>query len=276
MRYTASAIKYNFKNFFYVFPLVILPAFFLSFTVAREDILAIAQKIAAGAFGSITFVEIFQAVSIFNFASWETALAGFLGVGALIVCVALLMAFTDKHMRFGKRTFNGLLGKLNDNLLSTFGFTMLLLAIYELWTLLFSALLLLVFRLPVGAVYAVAPIVVAAAHVALLYLLAIFYLWLPCMQITGFRTFEALRYSHLLCEPIQWRITISQLLSLVFSEICIVLAVLYLPDIPAVSIAGTTALYAYMILQFCVRMQIVYFDREQIERADLKPYYNVQ
>ena len=53
-------------------------------------------------------------------------------------------------------------------------------------------------------------------------------------------------------------------------------AVLYLPDIPAVSIAVTTALYAYMILQFCVRMQIVYFDREQIERADLKPYYNVQ
>ena len=33
-------------------------------------------------------------------------------------------------------------------------------------------------------------------------------------------------------------------------------------------------LYAFMIATFCIRMQVVYFDRAQMERADLKSYYH--
>ena len=33
-------------------------------------------------------------------------------------------------------------------------------------------------------------------------------------------------------------------------------------------------LYAFMTLMFCVRMQVIYFDRAQLERADLKNYYH--
>ena len=104
MKYTFQTIKYNFKNLLYVFPLAILPAFCLSFTIAREDIFSVAQKTLSGEFSTITFIELFQAVSIFNFASWETAIAGVLGIIALVVCVSLLMAFTDKHMRWSINT----------------------------------------------------------------------------------------------------------------------------------------------------------------------------
>ena len=273
MKYTLKTISYNLKNFFYVFPLVILPAFLLSFTVAREEILAVYEKILAGTWKEISFAEVFQAVSIFNFSSWEAVLAGGFGVAALVVCVSLLMAFTDKHMRFGKRTFNGLWGKLNDNLMSTLGMVLITFIIYELWTLVLAAVLTLCLGLAAPLMYVVVPIVWVAFHFVLTYLISFIYLWLPCMQITGFRTFEALRYGHILCEPIQGKLTVMQAVSLLFSEILIVLAIVYLPDAQIVSITVATLFYAILILQFCVRMQVVYFDREQIERADLKKYY---
>lgn len=273
MKYTFQTIKYNFKNFLYVFPLAILPAFCLSFTIAREDIFSVAQKTLSGEFSTITFTELFQAVSIFNFASWETAIAGVLGIIALVVCVSLLMAFTDKHMRFGKRTFNGLFAKLNDNLLSTFGLTMLLLIVYEVWTVVLAAVLKLCLRLAPPILYVAVPLVLVLLHVVLTYVISLVYLWLPCMQITGFKPFEALRYGFLLCEPIQGKLIAVQTLSMLIAEAAVLAATLLLPSIWAVSVSVATLLYAMMVLQFCVRMQIVYFDREQIERADLKKYY---
>lgn len=273
MKYTWKTIVYNFKNFFYVFPLVILPAFLLSFTVARGDILAIYEKVTSGSWAEISFWEIFQAVSIFNFASWDTILAGVLGLAALIVCVALLMAFTDKHMRFGKRTFNGLWGKLNDNLMSTIGIAFLICVIYELWTLLLAAVLKLCLGVAAPLLYGLAPIAWLVMHFVFTYVLSLGYLWLPCMQITGFRTFEALRYGYILCEPIQAKLTLAQAVSLMIAEGLIVLATVCFPTAQVISIVVATAFYAALILQFCVRMQVVYFDREQIERADLKKYY---
>ena len=273
MKYTAKTINYNLKNLLYVFPLAILPAFFLSLTLAREDVLSVSEKVLLGKFSSITFQELFQAITLFNFASWETVVAGVLGVVALVVCVALLMAFTDKHMRFGKRTFNGLFSKLNDNLLSTFGFTLLLLLIYELWTVLLTAVLMLCLLLPPPILYVVVPLAFVLMHVAFTYVVSLVYLWVPCMQITGLHPFEALRYAFLLCESIQVRIIGVQTLSMLVAEGAIMAATLLLPSVWVASVAVATLLYAMMILQFCVRMQVVYFDREQIERADLKKYY---
>ena len=274
MKYTLKTIQYNTKNFFYVFPLVIIPAFLLSFTLAREEVFAIVEKLHNGEYAAISFTEIFQAVSLFNFAGWDTVLAGLFGFVALVVFCALLMAFTDKHMRFGKRTFNGLLGKLNDNLLSTFGFAMLLFTVYEVWTILLSAFFKVALSLDGTALYIAAPLIWLLMHVVLTYAISFVYLWLPCMQITGFRTFEALRYAFILSEPIQWRLVISQTLSLFVAEAAITAATLYVPGAPIVSVLVATVCYAMVILQFCVRMQILYFDREQIERADLKKYYD--
>ena len=275
MKYTFRTIGYMVKNFFYVFPLVLLPAFFLALTVARGDIVTASEKLFAGNYDAITFMEVFQAVSIFNFSSAGTVFAGLAGVVALVVCVSLLMAFIDKHMRFGKRTFNGLFGKLNDNLVSTFGLTFILVVIYEIWTVILAALLTLCLLVKGVLAVVLASVVFILMHFALTYAITFWYLWLPCMQITGFRTFEALRYGYLLCEPIHTRIALAQAGSLILAELAITATTLFLPGAWSVSVLVTTLLYAMMILLFCVRMQIVYFDREQIEREDLKRYYDV-
>ena len=110
-------------------------------------------------------------------------------------------------------------------------------------------------------------------HFVLLYIVSIFYLWLPCLQITGFRAFEALRYSYQLVAPVKGKIIFGQCFSVAVSEILLALCCIFVPGKTAGFILAAI-LYAFMIAVFCIRMQVVYFDRAQIERADLKYYYH--
>ena len=122
MKYTIQTSKYIFKNFFYVVLFAIIPAFALSLSLAEEEIIRVLNAVFVGDFSTWTFADLFCAISVLNFGSWHSILSGMVGLIALVLCVALLMAFLDKHMRFGKRTFNGLWSKLNDNFISTFGY----------------------------------------------------------------------------------------------------------------------------------------------------------
>ena len=273
MKYTIQTSKYIFKNFFYVVLFAVIPAFALSLSLAEEEIVNVLNAVRLGDFSKWTFSDLFSAISVLNFSDWHSILSGIVGLILLVPCVALLMAFLDKHLRFGKRTFNGLWSKLNDNFISTFGYTFLFVAIYEVWTLLLSALLIFVALIPNAiAVYILAGIIFIAMHVALLYAIGAIYLWLPCMQITGFRAIEALQYSHQLMTTVKWRILVGQLLFLFATEALLVACVWFFPDIVIFTIL-TTVLFTILLLIYCVRMVIAYFDRDHIERADLRKYY---
>lgn len=273
MKYTVQTGKYIFKNFFYILLFALLPALFLSMSLAEEEIIRVLNAIIVGDFSTWTFVDLFCAISVLNFSSWHSILTGIVGVIVIVPCVALLMAFLDKHMRFGKRTFNGLWSKLNDNFISTFGYTVLFLTIYEVWALVTAALLFLVSLIPnVIAVYITASCIYLAMHVVLLYGIGAIYLWLPCMQITGFPAVEALQYSHQLLTPVKWSILSGQLIFLLGTEALIVACAWFLPEFVIFTV-WTTALFTLLLLFYCVRMQIAYFDRDHIERADLRRYY---
>ena len=163
--------------------------------------------------------------------------------------------------------------KLNDNLLSTLGVTLLFAVIYELWALITSALLLCVSFIANRAVVCiVSAAVLFATEFVLLYVIAAFYLWLPCLQITGFRSFEALRYSYQLVTGVKSKIVRSQFFSLTIAEIALSAACVFVGSAWAV-FAIATLIFTFLILLFVTRMQVVYFDCAQIERADLKTYY---
>jgi hypothetical protein len=274
MKYTVQTSKYVLKNLFYILPFALIPAFFLSMSLAEEEIIQVLRAVVEGDFSKWTFVNLFRAISVLNFGSWESVITGGVGLIAMVPCVALLMAFLDKHLRFGKRTFNGLWSKLNDNFISTFGYIVLFLAIYEVWSLLLAALLFFVSRITITAVaYVLAAAVFVAMHVVLLVSIGTIYLWLPCMQITGFRAFEALLYSYQLINPIRWRITFAQIFVLFVAESLICACAVYVPTVIAFRIVAAV-LYAGILMIFCVRMQIAYFDRDNIERADTAKYYH--
>jgi hypothetical protein len=273
MRYTLQSIQYFFKNLLYILPLTVLPALLLSLSMDVKALDVFATAIISGNRSSLNFTVIFHAVSVFNFHSVGAFFAQIASVVFMVVCVAFLMALIDKHMRIGKRTFNGMFSKLNDNFLSTAGMCLLFSVIYSLWALIISATLTLVNVIDNNiTAYCLSAILFFASQFILNVLLATLYLWLPCLQITGFRPFEALRYSNQLVSPVIWTIAWGQFLSLTFAEIAF-LAIAYFSQ-GWVLVAFATALYTCMISIFCVRMQIVYFDRAQMERMDLKKYYH--
>lgn len=273
MKYTIQTGKYIFKNFFYVVLFAVIPAFALSLSLAEEEIKNVLNAVRFGDFSTWTFSDLFSAISVLNFSDWHSILSGIVGLILLVPCVALLMAFLDKHLRFGKRTFNGLWSKLNDNFISTFGYTVLFVTIYEVWALLLSALLFFVSLIPNAiAVYILGAVIFVVMHVALLSAIGAIYLWLPCMQITGFSAIEALQYSHQLVTSVRWKILLGQLLFLFVTEGLLMACVWFLPDFVLLTVL-TTVLFTILLLIYCVRMVIAYFDRDQIERADLRRYY---
>lgn len=273
MKYTLQSTRYTLKNLIYLLPFAILPALFLSISTDEEAIFAVLKEVYHGTLHNWTFSNLFNSVSVFNFGSWEGVVFGFIGYIVIVPCVALIMAILEKHFRIGKKTFNGILGKLNDNFVSTAGYALILAGIYELWSLLLAAFLFFVSRITVAAVaYVFTCIVYLAMHVLLFFLIGMIYLWLPCMQITGFRAFEALHYSYQLITPVKWKILTSQMVALLSVEVLIGLCVAFVRADLAFLI-WTTLLYSFLIMVFCVRMQMAYFDRDNIARADLHKYY---
>lgn len=273
MRYTIKSSKYVLKNFIYIFPFAVIPALFLSFSTDEAAMISVLGNFFSGNISAWDFSSLFRAVSVLNFASWQAIAFGLVGIVAIVLCVSLMMALMEKHMRIGKRTFNGIFSKLNDNFLSTSGYAVLLLVIYELWSLITAALLSFVAMIPSSVIaYSFAVIVFLATHFALLYSINIIYLWLPCMQITGFKAAEALYYSNQLIAPVRWKIILGQAASLMMMDTLVYLCVLFAPN-PFVFTLLTTLLYAFVIMIYCVRMQIAYFDLDNIERADVSKYY---
>ena len=273
MKYTIQSSKYVVKNFLYLFPFALIPALFLALSMDGEAIVCVLKTLSEKNTRELHFEHIFRAISIFNFASWDAVLCGILGILSMLFCGALMMALMEKHMRIGKRTFNGVFAKLNDNLIPTGGYLLLLLAIYEIWTLVLSALLFFISRF--GTFYVAFPImaiVYLAMHGVLLYGISIIYLWLPCMQITGFKAGEALYYSNQLASPAKNKIFFGQIFFILFAEAAICLCTAFASSALGLAVLSTV-LYSFMIMIYCVRMEIAYFDLDNIERADLVKYY---
>ena len=273
MKYTIQTIKYVLKNFIFLFPFVIVPAFLFALSIDKVALETLLRAFFSGNFSGIEFGLIFRSVSFLGFTSGWTVLSGLGGLATLIVGVSLLLAFTDRHMRIGKRGYRGVFSKLNVNILTTACIAVFLLAAYELFALILSALLYLAFQFDsVALTYIFSAVFFFGMHFVLLCVITLGYLWLPCLQMTGFRVFEALTYSNQLCQSIKRKILINQFILLFLSEI-LISASLFIPMDNVVPVLVASVLYVFMMMVFCVRMQIVYFDRAQIERADLKSYY---
>ena len=183
MKYTSKSLKYVFANFGYLVLFGLFPAVFLAYSLDTATVGAILRDYFTGS-PYASFSDIFHAVSIFNFHSVSATIADVLSVILAVTCVAMMMAFMEKHMRIGKKTWTGLFSKLNDNLLSTLGITLLFACLYELWALITSALLLCVsFFGSKTVIYILSVIVWFGTQIALLFVVSLFYLWLPCLQI---------------------------------------------------------------------------------------------
>ncbi len=272
--YTNSSLRYVCQNLWYIVLLSIIPGVCLSGMAVAEDTKALFTAFFTGDLQSITWGQLFHTVSIFNFTGWLPALLSLFSFLGIVLCAAMLLAMIDKHMRIGKRTLNGVVEKLNDNVISTLFIATLFAVIYEVWAALFSSLAYAIFALIplVPLQYVLFGILLLGGGTALLYVVALFYLWLPCMQITGFRAFEALRYSNQLTEKVKRRLILSMAISLFVGNAFIIPTAIFLPNFALYAVMLVVYMFYFML--FVVRMEVVYFDAAGLEREDLKKYYD--
>ena len=192
MKYIADALRYMFKNFIFLFAFALIPSYFFAMSVDLRSLEKIASNLLA-ADVDVTFATVFNSVSLINGARWPF---GLVCLASMAVCMPMLLAFIEKHMRIGSRSLKGLFGRINYNFLSTVVLLLLALAVYELWALLVSGLVYASILLFDGAARFIAAVIVAAGMVLLLsYIFMQVWLWLPCLHITGYSYMDALAFS---------------------------------------------------------------------------------
>ena len=270
MRKVLDSWKYIFKNIWFLLPFAVLPAVFLALSLDYTEI----GRLVHGFFSGDprrSFVGYFRTLS---FSRIDSALGGIysaLAYVSVVVCSALMLSFVEKHMRIGKRTLSGVTKGFADIFLSVVVMSFVYVALYELWALLFSAFLYLLSTIPLTELFYVLFVVAFLLFTyALLFLVTVFYLWLPCRQMTGFGFYDAFLYSYRLMVGIRWNLILSYLVSFVLA-LCVFGAASLLPE-AAFRCIGLVV-FAVLFLSFEVRMETAYFDADKLDREDLLHSY---
>lgn len=270
MRNLFDSWKYIFKNIWFLLPFAVVPVVFLALSLDFTEI----HKLMVGFFtGSprLGFDEYFRVWSFIRIDSWLGGIYSLLAFVTVAVCTALMLSFVEKHMRIGKRTLSGIYGGFVSVIFSSFVFTLVYTALYELWALLFSAFLFLIAAIPVTPlVYVFFVGAFLLFTIALLYVATVFYLWLPCRQMTGFGFYDAFLYSYRLMVGVRWRLVLSYLISVV-SAFLVLGAASLLPEFGFRLLA--VVVFCLLYLSFCIRMETCYFETDKLDREDILHSY---
>lgn len=280
--------KYIVKNIWFVLPFAIIPAVFLALSLdytaigkmvvgiftgfPPEAVLdAVESEAAAVAIEPrMPFLTFFSAWSIIGITelNWIFSILAFV---CIVVFAALMLFFVEKHMRIGKRTLSGITNGFFNNLLSVFVIALLYMVLYELWTLALSAMLFWISSIPeLALVYILGAIAFAALLFGLLFVSTVFYLWLPCRQMTGFGFYHTFVYSYRLMLKVRWRLVLEFLISIIVAFIVLGGSAL-LPEF-VFRMVGVVV-FALFFLSFCIRMETVYFQTDKLDREDLIKHY---
>ena len=273
MRIVFGNWKYLFKNFWYVLACGLAPAVFIALSFDYTAISEFVHGFFKGTprTGFLDMLRAFAPIRI------DSALGGVHTACAYIlssVFAALLLTMIEKHMRIGKRTPSGMGEGMKNLLLPSFLIILLFYALGEIASIILAALMFAIFSIPSTAlVYILTALVFFVVAFMFLYAFEAFYLWLPCMQITGFRPYHAFLYSYRLSIGVRWKLIAAHALSV---SLAIVLlggtAFLYEIIFRVVALILSLFLYAGMF----IRMETVYFETDKLDREDvIKSYKDI-
>lgn len=270
MRAAFGHWKYIVKNIWFVLPFAIVPAVFLALSLNYEGIGAFVE----GFFAGNPRLEFLEYLKVFSIIRFDEVLGGIFSALAF-VCVVLfasvLLVFIEKHMRIGKRTVSGLFSQLGRVLGYCALIFLLYLVIYEIWAIILSALLFGAACVQAtGLAYALQIVAILALGFVLLYITTIFYLWIPCLQATGFNAYHAFVYSYRLMMGVRWQLVLAFVTSFLVSFV----AIGGLSQTPGVVFRLVSfALFVILFMSFTVRMEEAYFTTDRLDREDLLHSY---
>ena len=258
--------KYIFKNLWFVLPFALVPAVFVALSIDQGAIRELAHEFFTGA-PQVQFFLLFRAFSFVRVDHWLGAVYGVGAAVTTVIFTTVMLSLVEKHMRIGKRTFSGAFSQVGNFALTALLVVIVYLALYELWALVLSAILFVITALNhLLVVYILYGVACALLLIVLLYVTTIFYLWLPCMQITGFKPYDAFLYAYRLMIGVRWRLIGAMAISFLVGAAAIG-AASFLPLYAFLPIAFV--LSVFLLLSFCIRMEAVYFYTDKLDREDV-------
>lgn len=268
MRILTESWKYIVKNILFVLPFAVIPALFMALSFDYEAIREVVFDFPAGETG-VSFFAIVRCWSFLSFSSGLDFTYSVLAVCLIAVSMTFMLALVEKHMRIGKRTLNGLGTIFKERILFVAVITLVFLAIYELWGLILSALIFFMANVSPNPVafYLFGTVIVLLMVAALICFINVFYLWYPCLQMTGFNLFEAFRYSYFLLVKIWGKLFVSLFLCLLGAFVVIAVSAAFLPAFAFRIVMF--ALSIFLFLDFGVRMETTYFTVDKLDREDI-------
>ena len=270
MRVVFGNWKYLFSNFWYVLVCGVIPAIFLALNFDYTAISTVLRGFLHGE-PRTHFVELLRAFGLIRI---DSILGGVYTLFTYILCslfAALLLSLVEKHMRIGKRSFSGMGTEMKHLLLPTFLIVLLFYALAESAAVILSALLFMIFSIKsTVVVYLLSVLSMLVIFFLFLYVFEVFYLWLPCMQITCFRPYHAFLYSYRLALGVRWKLLAAHALSLVVA-IVVLGGMAFLPELIFRSVALIVCLFLYASM--FIRMETVYFETDKLDREDIIKSY---
>lgn len=276
MRVMFGNWKYMFKNFRYVIFCGLLPAIFLAYTFDYHATSSLVLNFCSGKLQSGELEKNFM----FLLRTWslirlDTLLGGIitvLGYFIIVLFAALLLALVEKHMRIGKRTLNGIGTQVRILLLPVAGIVFLFYALEETCAIVLSSLTFAILQIQSVAVSSALCIgAFLFTFFIFLHVIETFYLWLPCLQITGFRPYHAFLYSYRLAAGVRWKLFASHALSLLLLFVTIGALAFLREPIIFYSIAFVFCFFYFSA--FFIRMETVYFETDKLDREDIIKSY---
>lgn len=271
MKYLKDSFSYVFKNFIFIFIFSLLPSYFLAFVQKGDRTSAFIASLFEDGAGA-GFGDVFSFLSPFNAYGWIYSLVALI---LMIILLPMLTGFIERHMRLGVRSLKGILSRFNYNFVACFRLLLIFFVLYELWAVVAAGFIYLFVVLFNGVLCGVlASVCFALTLVLFCWILSAIILWLPVLQITGYRFMDSFVYEYQLYAGRRIRIFLAVLVPWVLGYVFAILSAFFVWPVSALlDFIIRELLFMVLILYYAVLMYVVYFAASGEERADLAKRY---
>lgn len=268
MKYIKQTLLY-FKSNILLLPALIVACAIMPLIIDFTAYDAIKNSFDGGML-TADFFAWFKMFLIFNTTGVPQALLSVLAYAVLAIVLGYIHSVVDKHVRFGSKSFKSIMNGINGTVMYCIAGTLLFFVFHAIICSIMAAIMSAFCLIPTPYAFVIGAVICGAILVASVLLIQIFFLWFPCLEITGFRAYEALSYSYSLCHKSMGSIFVSLALPiLITSGVVLALSLLINVYVAAVIVS---ILMGMAFTYLSVLDYIIYANVEGIEREDLRRY----
>jgi hypothetical protein len=264
MKNILSTIRYVFKNLHVVGLFALPAAVMLGLKYNNTNFMGFLFNLSDRE--NEPLLNIYRNFSLFpSLSVW--GVLGFIALLTLSSC--LLFSYTERHMKFGIRSFLKSFRSVNYALGVLFPALLVIIGIEELFSFL-TALFINLFGLSASPVISVViPLVFLLMMLAMFFLYTMLMMWVPVKMVTGYTHKDSLRYSIRLSQGRQVKFILGVAAPFLLVTPLLALTRRFFPA-GIVNVAVFTLLYALVIAYIEVFLMLTYFDITGTERKDIE------